>query len=287
MTDTNQLSDENQAVHRLRDIVVEEVSLVDHAANKRRFLVVKRSDAMSDANMENEEDDGAESEETGAKPKKAEREAQVKTSEAADDETPDSASEKPKPPKKKKQAKGTLDAVTEALKRLMTVAKGLQKDPDLDVASELGEVASLLRKSDVPKEPVTKVGARMARARLERFHKALELLSAILEELTDTGEELEEVVPTAGAAEAKPDPSMAQEPSPVVTELVSEMQKLARVVKRQEEELSSLRQTRGVSNAMQVDSARRVEPQEVSWPFDMNRPISRDKVRKEVSFFDE
>jgi len=28
-------------VHRLRDIVVEEVSLVDRAANKRRFLIVK------------------------------------------------------------------------------------------------------------------------------------------------------------------------------------------------------------------------------------------------------
>ena len=30
----------------LRDIVVEEVSLVDRAANKRRFLIVKRSDDM-------------------------------------------------------------------------------------------------------------------------------------------------------------------------------------------------------------------------------------------------
>jgi hypothetical protein len=34
-------------VHRLRDIVVEEVSLVDRAANKRRFLVVKRSSQMA------------------------------------------------------------------------------------------------------------------------------------------------------------------------------------------------------------------------------------------------
>ena len=32
---------------------------------------------------------------------------------------------------------------------------------------------------------------------------------------------------------------------------------------------------------------RRAEHQDVSWPLDMNRPISRDKVRKEVSFFDE
>jgi hypothetical protein len=39
-----QAASEGEAgVHRLRDIVVEEVSLVDRAANKRRFLVVKRS----------------------------------------------------------------------------------------------------------------------------------------------------------------------------------------------------------------------------------------------------
>lgn len=34
-------ADGESGVHRLRDIVVEEVSLVDRAANKRRFLVVK------------------------------------------------------------------------------------------------------------------------------------------------------------------------------------------------------------------------------------------------------
>jgi hypothetical protein len=37
-------------VHRLVDMVVEEVSLVDRAANKHRFLIVKRDDAMDDDN---------------------------------------------------------------------------------------------------------------------------------------------------------------------------------------------------------------------------------------------
>ena len=41
-------ADAKDDVHRLRDIVVEEVSLVDRAANKRRFLVVKRSGEMPD-----------------------------------------------------------------------------------------------------------------------------------------------------------------------------------------------------------------------------------------------
>ena len=35
-------------VHRLIDMVVEEVSLVDRAANKHRFLIVKRDDTMDE-----------------------------------------------------------------------------------------------------------------------------------------------------------------------------------------------------------------------------------------------
>ena len=60
------------------------------------------------------------------------------------------------------------------------------------------------------------------------------------------------------------------------------------LVKRQEEELGRIRQARGVSNAIPVEGdARRSEPQEVSWPLDMNRPISRDAVAKAVSFYDD
>ena len=36
-------------VYRLLDMVVEEVSLVDRAANKQRFLIVKRSDDVAKA----------------------------------------------------------------------------------------------------------------------------------------------------------------------------------------------------------------------------------------------
>src|SRR5262245_29742917 len=46
---TRQATTEDESgVHRLRDIVVEEVSLADRAANKRRFLLVKRSGKMAD-----------------------------------------------------------------------------------------------------------------------------------------------------------------------------------------------------------------------------------------------
>ena len=38
-------------VSRLLDIIVEEISLVDRAANKRRFLIVKRSESMADSDV--------------------------------------------------------------------------------------------------------------------------------------------------------------------------------------------------------------------------------------------
>lgn len=42
------MSTTTEGVHRLVDMVVEEVSLVDRAANLRRFLIVKRDDSMDD-----------------------------------------------------------------------------------------------------------------------------------------------------------------------------------------------------------------------------------------------
>jgi hypothetical protein len=129
----------------------------------------------------------------------------------------------------------------------------------------------------------------MAKDRLDRFQKALSLLAGILKELTETKDQAPG--PTAGAAETGVKKRDAEAPPaaavPGLAELVSGIGELTRVVKRQEEELARMRQARGVSNAIPVESARRAEPHDVSWPLDMNRPISRDKVRKEVSFFDE
>jgi len=70
-------------------------------------------------------------------------------------------------------------------------------------------------------------------------------------------------------------------------DLVASVRELTRVVKRQEEELVRMQKTRATSNAIPVDGgSRRPTGQDVSWPLDMNRPISRDRVDKAVSFYD-
>jgi hypothetical protein len=196
-----------------------------------------------------------------------------------------------------------LRALTEALERLMAVAgrvkdaRGARKSASTPVPEDLGAevraVAKLLEGAAGPsggaeKADVAKGGARMAKDRLDRFQKAMAVLAEILKELTDSREAAP--APTAGVAEAgvkKRDAGGASPPAPGLAELVAGIGELTRVVKRQEEELGRIRQARGVSNAIPVDGARRPAPEDVSWPFDMNRPITRDKVKKEVSFFDE
>lgn len=327
-------SDEAEGVHRLRDIVVEEVSLVDRAANKRRFLVVKRSDDMADessadtdvekakkkpaaADASDTEDEQkrkkpaageADDAEKARKPPVADEDDEEDAAKAAapsdDEEEPAGAKKTPK----RKQALAVaapvkdalLRAITAALERLMALANSIKDATEPDegddatmpepVGNELAAIAELLGSIDkckTTKAAVAKTGARMSKDRLDRFQKAMAALADILKELTDSKDV--PAGPTAGAAESTVKKRDAAVPAtPGLTELVTGIGELTRVVKRQEEELARLRQARGVSNAIPVDGGgRRAEPQDVSWPLDMNRPISRDKVKKEVSFFDE
>lgn len=123
----------------------------------------------------------------------------------------------------------------------------------------------------------------MAKDRLAKFQQALTLLADILTELTgaQAGEAKQK------AAVSKRDPASQQAIEiPGMADLVAGIGELTSIVKRQEEELERVRKARTTSNAIPVEGNRRVEA-DVSWPLDMNRPISRDKVRKDRSFFDE
>ncbi len=370
--------DGDDGVHRLRDIVVEEVSLVDRAANKRRFLVVKRSGDMPDdgqhgAATKPEAQGAAETrvEKAKKKPKvppdaetekargraaatdgdddetdkarakddenleKARRRAPAEDDEEEDAEKARGEDEEDDDEVKKAGAKkkptvggrpeaneefqegatekadddddlvippavknAVLQVLASALERLMAVANRVKEadepddetEPSIpdDLGEELEDIGELLEdvgerfEGATEKRAVKKAGARMAKDRLDRFQKALALLSEVLKELTDAKKPTE---PSAGAAEDKVEKRAG---APGMGDLVASIGELTRVVKRQEEELTRIRKTRGVSNAIPVDGGgRRAEPQEVSWPLDMNRPISRDSVAKAVSFYEE
>jgi len=193
-----------------------------------------------------------------------------------------------------------LRVLTQALERLMGVANRIKEadEPDDetevnvpdDLEEDLEDIGELLEdvaerlptsKAAPGTTGVAKAGRRMAKDRLDRFQKALELLSDVLKELTDAKGPPE---PTAGGAERS---RRKRAGTPGVQDVLASMGELTELMKRQQDELVTLRKTRAVSNALSVDGGRRRETQDVSWPLDMNRPISRETVGKTTSFYND
>jgi len=394
---TNEAATDAEAdVHRLRDILVEEVSLVDRAANKRRFLVVKRSNDMSndgkrggprkaedettsaaargrskkkpksdpkvdkarrraaptaadqdeddeddddddemekagsrrppwededdeDEDNEEDKDDDEEDEDTEKADDEADEDEDEDTEKADEDDEDEDDDEAGNAGPGARAARGrpaasngrratraekagddlvmapavktaALRVLAKALERLMGVANRIKKAEEPDdkteasvpghITGELEDIGQLLE--DVAgRLPAAKAGRRMAKDRLDRFQKALALLSDVLKELTHA----QQVAEPAGAGTENKAQKRITAPS--MGTLVASVTELAQILKGQQEDLARLRNTRATSNAIAVDGGRPRVSQDVSWPLDMNRPISRDGLSKAVSFFDD
>jgi len=228
-----------------------------------------------------EEDDDAEAEKVrshtkaaaGRRPK-TNGESKNGTTEKAEDDDEDDDEDEDEIVLAPAVKNAVLRVLAQALERLMAVANRIKDadEPDdetdasvpEDLADELDDIGELLEgvgeRLPTAKGAVAKGGARMAKDRLDRFQKALALLSEVLKELTD-GKEPKE--PTAGAAEKK---LAKRDAVPGMADVVASIGELTRVVKRQEEQLVQMRKTRGTSNAIPIDGGRRErrEPQDVS-----------------------
>jgi len=168
-----------------------------------------------------------------------------------------------------------LRVLAQALERLMGVANRVKEaeEPDdetdvevpEDLASELDDIGELLEdigeqladpaakadgkkpgaaKAGSAKGGVAKAGRRMAKDRLDRFQKALALLSDVLKELTEAKAPAD---PTAGAAE---NPLAKHNAAPGMRELAASLGELTELMKRQGDELVRFRKTHATSNAI-------------------------------------
>jgi hypothetical protein len=328
------LSKDGPGVHELTDIVVEEVSLVDRAANKRKFLVVKRSSEMSTELQADGKggftagaapvDKAGYGKEPPPKDKKKEKtkkalelppgakemmgpiltRATEKITEVLDMVNSSSAAEVPEdgtmPGVPEEVWAGLMDAM-----KLMSQLEALypkaapapEEGAEYEAEGEGGEAEPTEMQmraqwETLTKRMIQKVGAKMSKDRLSRFEQALSVLGSILGELQTA--QANEPAPTmaapAKAAGPKPAPARKQE-ADLFSEKLSEVTKsitgLATVVQRQAADLAAIKKTRGVGNAAQVESSSsREAPKDVSWPLDMNRPVTRDGVHKQESFFD-
>jgi len=333
-------------VHRLRDMVVEEVSLVDRAANKRKFLVVKRRTDMGKSADEGlgpevvQDEDGRytaveDVEKARGKPKEGEDEEQGK---AAGEDDKDGDKDKDGEPGESKKADGNaggkqltiptpvkagvLRIGTEALERLLSVVNQVKNATETDeklpsplpanLSKEIASIARLLTsigerypspqaKSDEG-DKVEKAGRKISGARLNRFKEALELLQKLIEELdpkrAPRGAEqaprsTDPTVPNAGAG-VQPDAGAAADPRqffaevPGLKDLMKSVESLTEVVREQQSRLARMEKAEGLPNSRRREGGRPApELQDVSWPMDMNRPITRESVTKDLSFFDE
>jgi hypothetical protein len=272
-------------VHRLHDIVVEEVSLVDRAANKHRFLIVKRSDPMADE--------------------------ETKIPEAAAPEPQGTEKQSEPAPETKADGAGygadshMLEAAVEALERLTETVETLGALADGDARAKLAEIAGELRAladrvasaagaeaapaAESPTEAADELGAVMASVRA-----TLEQVGSLLGEAkrapakpkekddADGGKTEKREVAPESAAPAADDPLHKD-----LAALTQAMTKLADAVKEQQQRLSKLEKRFGLPNSAPArEHPETPEPEDVGWPLDLNRPFDRENVDKAVSFHD-
>ncbi len=256
-------------VHRLVDMVVEEVSLVDRAANKHRFLIVKRDDAMDDDNT---------------------------TDTTTTDPSPSAA------PTAKLDDNSALNAALAALESLTGLVELLgelgadQADARLaGLAEELRSVAmQLLERTDGDgvNEADQVVEAR-AKSEPATFATNVAAAKQALARLA----ELAAKVPAAKTeTPAQPEPATAAKdspatPTPSVTEslakLAESFRALSETVKEQQQRLGRVEKQFGLPNsAAPAERVSKATVEDVGWPLDLNKPKDRESVDKAISFHD-
>lgn len=274
-------------VHKLEDLLVEEVSIVDRPANKRPFLLVKNETGAKGAelvvdaegNLIATELDGATETELDALVTKSEADADPGSSTVEKDLSI--------APEVRRMIFQQLGQATRRLNGVLNIADAAPTDFDGDgdpspippmLAKELGDIAALitsssaalgkLKKSDETEASlealvtsleasVQKRGAKMSSGRLGKFKAALAALQSILAELDAGGTPVKKAEVEA------------------ITLMTSSVEKLTETVRKQAREIRVLKESRPASNVHPADAGAPVPkaPEKVVWPSDMARGL--------------
>jgi len=240
-------------VHRLVDMVIEEVSLVDRAANLRRFLVVKRDLSMAKP-----------------APKKTPKKPPV----------PPALGKEAPPPKPAKKAAGeVLSVATDALEALTAAVERLGEASD-EEASSL--VETLI-------EDLNELAARLAEAAglasdeetEKREGSSIEDVRSLLGKVRELLDEASKAHDAPGSQEEPPAAPAGDEAAARVSSQLSQigedLKALTSAVRDQGQRLGRLEKGVGLPNsrlAPERPAPRSDEEDEESWPLDMNRPHS-------------
>jgi uncharacterized coiled-coil protein SlyX len=280
---------QDDSIHRLLDIVVEEVSLVDRAANKHRFLIVKRSDPMEENHADKAKTPDGEAAQA-AKQTPPENNDTGDHAEKADDTAGDSA---------------MLEAAVEALERLTDTVETLGALAGGDTRLKIGELAAELRaladrlaesagaEPAPPPEPDTDLAGLIGSVRA-----SLQQVASLI----DAGKAAKAKPAPEGAEDEEKDKNEKRDPAPGdvtapppqddplkkdLSGLTDSVRKLVESLKEQAQRLSKLEKRFGLPNSAPArEEGNRPEDEDVGWPMDLNRPFDRENVDKAVSFHD-
>ena len=263
---TNHKADDG--VHRLIDMVVEEVSLVDRAANKHRFLIVKRDGTMDD----DDNDNGQQTE--------ANEPQQVEPADRPGENT----------------ALGAALSALESLTGLVELLGSLgadQSDARLaELAQELRSVAEQLLSGtaeqddeDIEARAKTKSGLSkpVDESTFASHITAAKVAIARLAELTNRQLSSKAGKPAGGASPKHAPPPEGDS----LAKLTEAFRAISETVKQQQHRLGRVEKQFGLPNSTShAERVSKTTTQDVGWPLDLNKPMDRESVDKAVSFHD-
>ena len=269
-------------VNRLLDIVVEEVSLVDRAANKHRFLIVKRSDEMDETTT----NPTAPADEPSAEGNPAAADEAKPTGETNNTDSASAKEDGGQDSSPLAVAVAALEGITEAVELLGNL------DED-EARARLGELAVDLRGASQRLAEAAGTGASDDDEGGEQDGaeppKEAPDLSSVLDAVRATLQRVTELIkePPVAGGDAEPAPEGGSGLAAQLTDLVGELRSLTSTVKEQQQRLARLEKRFGLPNsAPSGERPTKPEEEDVGWPMDLNRPFDRESVDKATSFHD-
>ena len=277
-----------RAVHRLLDMVVEEVSLVDRAANQHRFLIVKRSEPMD------QEDTAAV--ESNATPQETEH-AETGTDEPVVDlnELPEEDAEDDSETAPSEAAPASaLEVAAKVLESITDAVEALSAAPEAEARARVSELAKDLQTAaerlggELGVEHTAPTASPAASESSAGFEAVVTSVRSLLERVgqtLDAANSASAPEPTIKTENPeKPGPDLANKLDKVVTVLRS----LGETVKEQQQRLARMEKRFGLPNSAPTGErpARAEDDADIGWPLDLNRSLDRDSVDKAISFHD-
>lgn len=262
------------SIHRLLDIVVEEVSLVDRAANEHTFLVVKRDTSMTVETESSDEDLSQIPEEQSI----SDDFSQSDQEESEPEHSAEGRSEHPM----MMHAVQALEALTGAVELLGVSSTDDAQDAQLlALATELRAVADRLL-SEQASSPVTDSTGPEHTERSSTFEAQLAAVRQALSQLSQS-EMQPPPAPPPQPAQADQSAQLAQS----IAAMGASLQTLMETVRAQQKRLVQVEKQFGLPNSAQsTERVRKAEPEEIGWPMDLNQPMDRESVDQAVSFHD-